>query len=154
MAVESPSHVHPGAPTDPDVAVQRSERAEADRRSADLLERIRHPRGFGSHAPQIAGLVVGIMATIALLSSIFPFFRHWIHVPRDYVDDFIISMPDTSFAWSFVLALVAIALTARKRTAWWICVIYLLLFMAGNACLLYTSPSPRDLSTSRMPSSA
>ena len=29
------------------------------------------------------------------------------------------------------------------------------LFIApGNACLLYTSPSPRDLSTSRMPSSA
>ena len=25
---------------------------------------------------------------------------------------------------------------------------------AGNPCLLYTSPSPRDLSTSRMPSSA
>ena len=25
---------------------------------------------------------------------------------------------------------------------------------AGYACLLYTSPSPRDLSTSRMPSSA
>ena len=25
---------------------------------------------------------------------------------------------------------------------------------AGAACLLYTSPSPRDLSTSRMPSSA
>ena len=27
-------------------------------------------------------------------------------------------------------------------------------FMASYACLLYTSPSPRDLSTSRMPSSA
>ena len=26
--------------------------------------------------------------------------------------------------------------------------------LAGNTCLLYTSPSPRDLSTSRMPSSA
>ena len=25
---------------------------------------------------------------------------------------------------------------------------------AGGCCLLYTSPSPRDLSTSRMPSSA
>ena len=25
---------------------------------------------------------------------------------------------------------------------------------SGNTCLLYTSPSPRDLSTSRMPSSA
>ena len=27
-------------------------------------------------------------------------------------------------------------------------------FYAGGPCLLYTSPSPRDLSTSRMPSSA
>ena len=26
--------------------------------------------------------------------------------------------------------------------------------IVGNTCLLYTSPSPRDLSTSRMPSSA
>ena len=26
--------------------------------------------------------------------------------------------------------------------------------LAGKPCLLYTSPSPRDLSTSRMPSSA
>ena len=29
-----------------------------------------------------------------------------------------------------------------------------LIFTSSNACLLYTSPSPRDLSTSRMPSSA
>ena len=29
-----------------------------------------------------------------------------------------------------------------------------LIFNAFNSCLLYTSPSPRDLSTSRMPSSA
>ena len=28
------------------------------------------------------------------------------------------------------------------------------LLAKGKACLLYTSPSPRDLSTSRMPSSA
>ena len=27
-------------------------------------------------------------------------------------------------------------------------------FLSNNICLLYTSPSPRDLSTSRMPSSA
>ena len=27
-------------------------------------------------------------------------------------------------------------------------------YVMNNACLLYTSPSPRDLSTSRMPSSA
>ena len=28
------------------------------------------------------------------------------------------------------------------------------IYAEGGACLLYTSPSPRDLSTSRMPSSA
>ncbi|WLP92800.1 bifunctional lysylphosphatidylglycerol synthetase/lysine--tRNA ligase LysX [Gordonia sp. NB41Y] len=111
-------------------------RTPADRRSADLLESIRHPRGFGHRAPRIAGTVLGVLATIALLSSIFPFFRHWIHHPRDYVDSYLISMPDTSFAWAYVLALVAIALASRKRIAWWICVIYLVLFMIGNALLL------------------
>ena len=30
----------------------------------------------------------------------------------------------------------------------------LLIVLDDNTCLLYTSPSPRDLSTSRMPSSA
>ena len=30
----------------------------------------------------------------------------------------------------------------------------LLIFRGFSSCLLYTSPSPRDLSTSRMPSSA
>ena len=32
--------------------------------------------------------------------------------------------------------------------------LYLLLIVNNPTCLLYTSPSPRDLSTSRMPSSA
>ncbi|MGV9860412.1 bifunctional lysylphosphatidylglycerol synthetase/lysine--tRNA ligase LysX [Gordonia sp. NPDC003425] len=144
MVVETP----PAAPEPPVHGVSevpaRGQRAAAERRSADLLDRIRNPRGFGSHAPRIAGTVVGVMATIALLSSIFPFFRHWIHVPRDYVDNFIISMPDTSFAWSFVLALIAVALSARKRIAWWISVVYLLLFMAGNALLLW-QPVADDL---------
>ena len=31
---------------------------------------------------------------------------------------------------------------------------YLKIFIMDTLCLLYTSPSPRDLSTSRMPSSA
>lgn len=82
-------------------------------------------------------MVVGVLAAIALASSIFPIFRHIIHVPRDYIDSYIISLPNTSFAWSFVLALLAIALSARKRIAWWIATIYLLLFMAGNALLFF-----------------
>ena len=32
--------------------------------------------------------------------------------------------------------------------------LYLIMLLPFNGCLLYTSPSPRDLSTSRMPSSA
>ena len=32
--------------------------------------------------------------------------------------------------------------------------VYQTLFADNKPCLLYTSPSPRDLSTSRMPSSA
>ena len=53
----------------------------------------------------------------------------------------------------------------RLRQGWIVAVCAVLLGMMGSAladhhgeqawtCLLYTSPSPRDLSTSRMPSSA
>ena len=37
----------------------------------------------------------------------------------------------------------------RKLVSWTVS-----LYEIGSICLLYTSPSPRDLSTSRMPSSA
>ncbi|MGV9709793.1 bifunctional lysylphosphatidylglycerol synthetase/lysine--tRNA ligase LysX [Gordonia sp. NPDC003424] len=115
---------------------------EAQRRSRDLIEHIRAPRGFGRNAPRIAGTVVGTLAAISLLSSLFPLFRHLIHVPRDYIDTFIITLPDTSFAWAFILALVAVALSSRKRIAWWICVIYLLLYLTGN--VLYLIPALAD----------
>lgn len=114
----------------------------AERRSRDLLDHIRTPPGFRGNAPRIAGTVGGVLAAIALLSSLFPVFRHLIHVPRDYVDTFIITLPDTSFAWAFVLALVAIALSSRKRIAWWISVIYLVLYLLGNA--LYLVPAFAD----------
>ena len=40
------------------------------------------------------------------------------------------------------------------RIAELFCMEKALFFPTGTICLLYTSPSPRDLSTSRMPSSA
>ena len=43
---------------------------------------------------------------------------------------------------------------ARARRHEFMTVEHLLLALLDNDCLLYTSPSPRDLSTSRMPSSA
>ena len=46
-------------------------------------------------------------------------------MPREFVNDYIFNFPDTSFAWAFVLALLAAALAARKRIAWWILVLYM-----------------------------
>ena len=37
---------------------------------------------------------------------------------------------------------------------WWLIAPAVILIAGMTSCLLYTSPSPRDLSTSRMPSSA
>ena len=51
-----------------------------------------------------------------------------------------VSSPDMLFDLPAVILVIAMALFAT-------------LGVSGN-CLLYTSPSPRDLSTSRMPSSA
>ena len=124
------------------VAEPVHEPSAAERRSRDLLERIRSPRGFGQAAPRIAGTVLGIMAAVSLLSSLFPWFRRLIHVPRDYLDTFVITLPDTSFAWAFVLGLMAFALSMRKRIAWWICVVYLTLYAVGN--VIYLVPALAD----------
>ena len=49
--------------------------------------------------------------------------------------------------------------TPKKKTGWTkgkisALILFLSLIFVGIACLLYTSPSPRDISGSRMPSSA
>ena len=95
----------------------------------------RRPSGF-AWVPTAAGWIVGVIATLSLVASISPFVRAVIRIPREFVNDYIFNFPDTSFAWAFVLALLAAALAARKSIAWWILVLYI--------CLLYTSPSPRD----------
>ncbi|MDY6808994.1 MAG: bifunctional lysylphosphatidylglycerol synthetase/lysine--tRNA ligase LysX [Actinomycetota bacterium] len=125
-----------------DVAEHVHQPSAAERRSRDLLDRIRSPHGFGRSAPRVAGTVLGAMAVVSLLSSLFPWFRHLVHIPRDYIDTFIVTLPDTSFAWAFVLALMAFALSMRKRVAWWICVVYLALFTVGNA--IYLIPALAD----------
>ncbi len=90
-------------------------------------------------APHVAGVVVGILSGLSLVGSVSTTFRHLIAIPRDWVDTYVISMPDTSFAWAFVLAVVAIALSARKRIAWWVTSGYLVVFAVSNA--LYFVPS-------------
>lgn len=68
--------------------------------------------------PAAAGWIVGVIATVSLLASVSPAIRWLIKVPREFINDYLFNFPDTSIAWSFVLALLAAALTARKRVAW------------------------------------
>jgi lysyl-tRNA synthetase, class II len=83
-----------------------------------------------SWVPATAGWVVGIIATLSLVASVSPLARRTIRVPREFVDSYIFNFPDTSFAWAFVLTLLAAALAARKRIAWWLLVLNLV-FAAG-----------------------
>jgi len=63
---------------------------------------------------------VGVIATLSLLASVSPLIRWLIKIPREFINSYLFNFPDTSIAWSFVLALLAAALTARKRIAWWL----------------------------------
>jgi lysyl-tRNA synthetase class 2 len=82
--------------------------------------------------PAAAGWTVGIIATLSLVASVSPLVRSIIRIPREFVDDYIFNFPDTSFAWAFVLALLAAALAARKRIAWWILVLYMVAAIVVN----------------------
>src|SRR5215218_379809 len=82
--------------------------------------------------PAAAGWTVGIIATLSLFASVSPFFRSLIKVPREFVNDYVFNFPDTSFAWAFVLALLAAALAARKRLAWLILVLYMAASIVWN----------------------
>lgn len=75
--------------------------------------------------PAAAGWTVGVIATLSLIASVSPSVRSVIRVPREFVNDYIFNFPDTSFAWAFVLALLAAALAARKRLAWLILLAYM-----------------------------
>jgi lysyl-tRNA synthetase class 2 len=92
--------------------------------------------------PAAAGWTVGVIATLSLIASVSPVIRWLIRVPREFINDYIFNFPDTSFAWSFVLALLAGALTARKRIAWWLLMFNLLLAVGLNvAGLIVDHPS-------------
>ncbi len=106
-------------------------------RSVSHLATTRRPSGF-SWVPTTAGWIVGVIATLSLVASISPFVRSAIRVPREFVNDYIFNFPDTSFAWAFVLALLAAALAARKSIAWWILVLYMLAAAALNVVDLVT----------------
>jgi len=96
------------------------------------------PTSRYSWVPAAAGWTVGIIATLSLVASVSPGIRWIIKEPREFVNDYIFNFPDTSFAWAFVLALLAAALAARKRIAWWILVGYMVAAIGWNVGDLVT----------------
>ena len=88
--------------------------------------------------PAAAGWIIGVIATLSLLSSVSPLLRHLIKVPREFINDYLFNFPDTSFAWAFVLGLLAAALAARKRIAWWILLCYMVAASVWNVFDLLT----------------
>ena len=76
---------------------------------------------------------MGVIASVSLLGSVSPLIRYVIRVPREFINDYLFNFPDTSIAWSFVLALLAAALTARKRIAWLLLLANMILAAALNA---------------------
>jgi lysyl-tRNA synthetase class 2 len=92
--------------------------------------------------PTATGWTVGVVATLSLVASVSPALRSVIKVPREFINDYLFNFPDTSFAWSFVLALLAAALTARKRIAWWLLVANLVIAVALNVVGLVGEGNP------------
>lgn len=88
--------------------------------------------------PATAAWAVGIAATLSLLASLSPLIRWIIQVPREFIDRYLFNFPDTSLAWAFVLALLAAALSARKRVAWWLLVANLFIAAGFNAARLFS----------------
>ncbi|KAA0109478.1 bifunctional lysylphosphatidylglycerol synthetase/lysine--tRNA ligase LysX [Mycolicibacterium sp. P1-5] len=88
--------------------------------------------------PAAAGWIIGVIATLSLLSSISTILRHAIRMPREFINSYLFNFPDTSFAWAFVLVLLAAALAARKRIAWWILVFYMVAASVWNITDLVT----------------
>ncbi|OMC29461.1 lysine--tRNA ligase [Mycobacterium sp. GA-1841] len=95
-----------------------------------------------SWVPTAAGWTVGIIATLSLIASVSQTVRWLIQVPREFVNDYIFNFPDTSFSWAFVLALLAAALAARKRIAWWILMLYFVGAIGWNVGDLATGGDP------------
>ncbi|MCT7659962.1 bifunctional lysylphosphatidylglycerol synthetase/lysine--tRNA ligase LysX [Mycobacterium deserti] len=89
-------------------------------------------RATHAWVPAAAGWTVGVIATLSLIASVSPLVRSVIRVPREFVNDYIFNFPDTSFAWAFVLALLAAALAARKRIAWLILLVYMVAAIGWN----------------------
>ncbi len=86
--------------------------------------------------PAAVGWLLGVIAGASLLSSVSATIRHLTRVPREFIDHYLFNFPDTSFAWAFAVAVLAGALVARKRIAWWVLMANLVLAVGFDVAAL------------------
>ena len=86
--------------------------------------------------PAAAGWILGVIAAASLLSSVSTVVRHLTRVPREFIDNYLFNFPDTSFAWAFAVAVMAGALAARKRIAWWVLLVNLVIAVGFDVASL------------------
>lgn len=122
------------------------EGVERDMRAGSARgEAVASQHDWRSGLPRWTARVLAALSVVTLLSSLLPFFRHLIDTPRTYVDQYYFDVPDTSFAWAFVVMVLAGAIAGRKRLAWWLLVLYLLLYAVSNVVAAAQDPSAHPI---------
>jgi Transmembrane region of lysyl-tRNA synthetase/Protein kinase domain len=114
--VPAPSAAGPATVQAAPVAPKELDRVGVADPGAELTSA--HRASFFFWVPAAVGWTVGVVATVSLIVSVLWLLRKLIRVPREFIDAYLFNFPDTNIAWSFVLALLAVALIARKRIAW------------------------------------
>lgn len=118
--------------TSTSVSPEESERHGRDTEKSAPRAFVPPARGRLTEVPHIAGLVLGVYAVFVFLWSLSPALRVVIRVPREYIDTYYFDAPDTSLSWALVVGILAAALASRKRIAWWLLTIYLVLLALTN----------------------
>ncbi|ADG96823.1 lysyl-tRNA synthetase [Segniliparus rotundus DSM 44985] len=86
--------------------------------------------------PHRSGMAIAAFSVLSFLFSVSPHLRRWAETPRVYLDTYFFAVPDTSFAWAFVLGILAAALAERKRLAWLTLLVTLVVFSWYNVVQL------------------
>jgi len=90
---------------------------------------------FIKRFPPFFGTLLAVYSFIALLFSAVRPFRHQLQSIREFFDYVILPMPEVSISWALALGLLAGAILARKRLAWWVSVILLVILNIENILL-------------------
>ena len=100
---------------------------------------------FIKRFPPFFGILLAVYSFIALLFSAVRPVRHQLQSIREFFDYVILPMPGVSISWALALGLLAGAILARKRLAWWVSVILLAILNIENILLFVLGVNGYDI---------